>query len=92
YKVIPLAPQDGSHRVAVGLPDGSWIAGHVEEGRRPPGIWGGPWMITLLFILISVTTLGLWAAYALAAPLSSFARAAENFSLESAADPLPERG
>ena len=36
--------------------------------------------------------LGLWAARALAAPLSSFAKAAENFSLDGAADPLPERG
>jgi len=36
--------------------------------------------------------LGLWAARALTAPLSSFARAAESFSLNGAAAPLPERG
>jgi signal transduction histidine kinase len=92
YKVVSLAPQDGSHRVAIGLPDGTVIAGRVAARDYAPRFWGGPWMFTLLFVLISVTTLGLWAAYALAAPLSSFARAAENFSLESAADPLPERG
>ncbi len=40
----------------------------------------------------SVTLLGLWAARALTAPLSSFAKAAENFSLNSATAPLPERG
>ena len=92
YKVVALAPNFGVHRVAVELPDGSVIAGRVEQGPHPPRFWGGPWMITLLFALISVTMLGLWAAYALAAPLSSFARAAENFSLDGAADPLPERG
>jgi signal transduction histidine kinase len=48
--------------------------------------------VTLLFGAISVTLLGLWAAWALTAPLSSFAKAAENFSLNGAAAPLPERG
>ncbi len=90
YKVLALAPQDG-HKVAVQLPDGTMIAGRVEQRPYPPRFWGGVW-ITLLFALISVTMLGLWAAYALAAPLSSFAKAAENFSLDGAADPLPERG
>ncbi|WP_375313164.1 ATP-binding protein [Bradyrhizobium sp. A5] len=93
YKVLTLAPQGAAHRIAVGLPDGIVIAGRVEQSPHPPRFWGGPWMITLLFALISVTMLGLWAAYALAAPLSSFARAAENFSLDGeAAAPLPERG
>ncbi|MBR0846171.1 HAMP domain-containing protein [Bradyrhizobium diazoefficiens] len=92
YKVLALAPDAGSHRVAVQLPDGAMIAGRVEPGPFAPRFWGGPWMMTLMFALISVTMLGLWAAYALAAPLSSFARAAENFSLDGAAEPLPERG
>ncbi|WP_442869334.1 histidine kinase dimerization/phospho-acceptor domain-containing protein [Bradyrhizobium sp. CCBAU 45321] len=34
----------------------------------------------------------MWAARALTRPLSSFAAAAENFSLDGAAEPLPERG
>jgi len=46
----------------------------------------------LLFAIVSLTLLGLWAAYALTAPLSAFARAAEDFSLNGAAAPLPERG
>jgi len=45
-----------------------------------------------LFAAISLTLLGLWAARALTAPLSSFAKAAENFSLNGTAAPLPERG
>ncbi|MEH2540453.1 signal transduction histidine kinase [Bradyrhizobium sp. AZCC 1577] len=36
--------------------------------------------------------LGLWAARALTAPLSSFAKAAESFSLNGTEAPLPERG
>jgi signal transduction histidine kinase len=66
------------------------ISANVTPGQRP--FWGGPWMMTLLFAVISVTLLGLWAARALTAPLSSFAKAAEDFSLNGAAAPLPERG
>jgi signal transduction histidine kinase len=61
-----------------------------DQWQRP--FWRGPWITTLLFAVISVTLLGLWAARALTAPLSSFARAAESFSLNGAAAPLPERG
>ncbi|MBR0825962.1 HAMP domain-containing protein [Bradyrhizobium manausense] len=92
YKVAALAPNADAHRVGITLPDGSMIAGRVDPGPRQPRFWGGPWMMTLLFVLISVTMLGLWAAYALAKPLSSFARAAEGFSLDGTAEPLPERG
>jgi signal transduction histidine kinase len=49
-------------------------------------------MTTLLFAVISVTLLSLWAARALTAPLSSFARAAEEFSIDGTAAALPERG
>ena len=48
--------------------------------------------MTLLFAVISVTLLGLWAARALTAPLSAFAKAAESFSLDGDAAALPERG
>jgi signal transduction histidine kinase len=72
------------------LPDGTMISAKLTPEHRP--FWGGPWMMTLLFAVISVTLLGLWAARALTAPLSSFAKAAESFSLNGAAAPLPERG
>ena len=92
YKVMQLAPEGGAHRVGVQLPDGTMIAGRVDGGPRP-WFWGAPWLVTLMTAFISITVLGLWAARALAAPLSSFAKAAENFSLDGeAADPLPERG
>jgi len=91
YKVVQLAPEGDAHRIGIELPDGTVIAGHVESGPRP-WFWGTPWLITLMTAFICITVLGLWAARALATPLSSFARAAENFSLDGEADPLPERG
>ncbi|GGI19157.1 ATP-binding protein [Bradyrhizobium guangdongense] len=91
YKVVQLASEGDSHRLGVELPDGTVIAGHVENGPHP-WFWGAPWLITLMTAFICITVLGLWAARALAAPLSSFAKAAENFSLDGEAEPLPERG
>jgi len=91
YKVVQLAPEGAEHRIGVELPDGTVIAGHVEGGPRP-WFWGAPWLVTLMTAFICITVLGLWAARALAAPLSSFAKAAENFSLDGEAEPLPERG
>ncbi|MBW5440955.1 HAMP domain-containing protein, partial [Bradyrhizobium canariense] len=91
YKVVQLALQAGEHRIGVQLPDGTVIAGQVRGGPRP-WFWGAPWLMALMTTFICVTVLGLWAARALAAPLSSFAKAAENFSLDGTADPLPERG
>ena len=92
YRIFSLAHEDGGHRIGIALPDGAMISAKILPDQRRPPFWGGPWMMTLLFVVISVTLLGLWAARALTAPLSSFARAAENFSLNGAAAPLPERG
>jgi signal transduction histidine kinase len=89
YRVFALPISE--HRVGIALPDGAVISAKIPVQMRPP-FWGGPWMITLLFAVISVTLLGLWAARALAAPLSSFAKAAEDFSLNGADAALPERG
>ncbi|MDI4235505.1 ATP-binding protein [Bradyrhizobium sp. Arg237L] len=94
YRLFPLAG-DGAKiepRIGITLPDGAMISARLLADRHRPPFLGGPWMMTLLFMVISVTLLGLWAARALTAPLSSFARAAESFSLDGAAAPLPERG
>jgi len=91
YKAVQLASRGPQSRIAVELPDGIMIAGHVDGGPRP-WFWGAPWLMALMTAFICVTVLGLWAARALAAPLSSFAKAAENFSLDGGAEPLPERG
>jgi signal transduction histidine kinase len=89
YRIFSLAKDGDANKVAIVLPDGATISAKLQ-GQRP--FWQGPWMLTLLFAVVSVTLLGLWAARALTAPLSSFAKAAEDFSLNGAADPLPERG
>jgi signal transduction histidine kinase len=92
YRIFPLARDGDSHRVGIALPDGAMISARLLPDLRQRPFWAGPWMATLLFAIISVSILGLWAARALTAPLSSIAKAAENFSLNGAAPPLPERG
>ncbi|MCP4617309.1 MAG: HAMP domain-containing protein [Bradyrhizobium sp.] len=92
YRLFSLPDRDAVRRIGVILPDGTMIAANAPSERRSPPFWTSPWMMTLLFAVISVTLLGVWAARALTAPLSSFASAAESFSLNSAATPLPERG
>jgi signal transduction histidine kinase len=92
YRIISLAQGADADRIGVTLPDGAMISAKLVPDKWQRPFWDGPWMATLLFIVISVTLLGLWAARALTAPLSSFAKAAESFSLNSAPAPLPERG
>lgn len=92
YRLFGFKGQQDAELVGVMLPDGAKISVRLLPGRGGPRFWGGPWMATLLFAAISLTLLGLWAARALTAPLSSFAKAAENFSLNGTAAPLPERG
>jgi signal transduction histidine kinase len=92
YRIVSFPQQDDTHKVGIALPDGAMISAKLLPDRWQPPFWGGPWMMTLLFAVISVTLLGLWAARALTAPLSSFAKAAESFSLNGGAAPLPERG
>jgi signal transduction histidine kinase len=94
YRLLVLANNDEPRRIGIELPDGTLISGRLtpDQRQRPP-FWGAPWIMTLLFAVISVTLLGLWAARTLTAPLSSFAKAAESFSLNGGSTaPLPERG
>src|SRR5262249_23241493 len=90
YRIFPLANEKDRHKIGIALPDGTMIAARVLPDRR--SFWAGPWAVTLLFAIVSVSLLSLWAARALTAPLSAFAKAAENFSVNGAASSLPERG
>jgi signal transduction histidine kinase len=92
YRIFSLGDDGDAHKVGIALPDGAMISAKLlpDQWQRP--FWSGPWMATLLFAVISVSLLGLWTARVLTAPLSAFAKAAENFSLNGAAAPLPERG
>jgi signal transduction histidine kinase len=92
YRFFSLASEAVTHKIGIALPDGAVISAEVlpDPGLRP--FWIGPWATTFLFAVISLTLLGLWVARVLTAPLSSFAKAAESFSLNGTAPPLPERG
>jgi len=92
YRIVPMPSAQGPHRIGIVLPDGSAVAADIAGEPHQGPIWGSPWMMTLLFAVISVTLLGLWAARALTKPLSSFAAAAESFSLSGTSNALPERG
>ena len=92
YRIFPLANEKNRHKVGIALPDGAMVSARVLRDPRPRQLWVGSWVATLLFAIISVSLLSLWAARALTAPLSAFARAAENFSVNGAAAALPERG
>jgi signal transduction histidine kinase len=92
YRIFPLANDQKRHKVGIALPDGSMISARVLRDPRPRPFWAGPWIATLLFAIVSVSLLSLWAARALTAPLSAFAKAAESFSVNGAAAALPERG
>lgn len=92
YRVFSLDHDDNLRKVGIALPDGAVLSANLLQDQRQRPFWSGPWMMTLLFAVISVSLLSLWAARALTAPLSSFAKAAEEFSLDGAAAPLPERG
>ena len=91
YRIFAPGPDRDASRIGIALPDGATISARLVAADRRP-FWGGPWMMTLLFAVMSFTLLGLWAARALTAPLSSFAKAAESFSLDGTAAPLAERG
>jgi signal transduction histidine kinase len=92
YRIVSLPHEQDAHKVGIALPDDEMISAKLLPDQRQRPFWIGPWIMTLLFAAISVTLLGLWTARALTVPLSSFARAAESFSLNGAAAPLPERG
>jgi signal transduction histidine kinase len=92
YRIFSLPHGGDTHEIGIALPDGAIISAKLLRDQRQRPFWVGPWIATLLFVAISFTLLGLWAARALTAPLSSFASAAESFSLNGAAAPLPERG
>jgi len=87
---VARSGDDAPHRVAVQLRDGEVVTARIAPHAGPP--FGGPVIVTLLFIAISVTFLGLWAARVLTEPLRSFAKAAESFRPEGELAPLPERG
>jgi len=97
FAVAHVEPAPGGeakadHRtIVLCLPDGDTVQGSVAHAPMPPRL-GGPFVMTALFLFVSVALLGLWAARSLTAPLRNFAEAAEGFRLDRDAPPIPERG
>lgn len=93
FKVTRVAPtaSEAAPRIAVHLRDGAVVTARIGPPAAPMRL-GSPVMLTILFIAISVTCLGLWAARVLTEPLRRFAAAAENFEPDGDVAPLPERG
>jgi signal transduction histidine kinase len=78
--------------VAVRMPDGGVVTALLPPFHGPP-LLVGPIAITVLFVVVTLTLLGLWATRALRRPLSGFAAAAEGFNLDdNNIAALPERG
>jgi signal transduction histidine kinase len=89
---LPSAPdRTESLTLAVRLPDGEVLTARLPPRSEPP-LLGSPIVSTVLFVVVSVSLLGIWATRALRRPLSGFAKAAEGFSLDGDAVKLPERG
>jgi signal transduction histidine kinase len=91
YRIFPLANEQGRHKVGIALPDGAMISARVLRDHRSR-FWIRSWTATLLFAIVSVSLLSLWATRALTAPLSAFAKATGSFSINGEAAALPERG
>ena len=76
FRLGPLpGPDDQGERIVVVFPDGDAVATTLPAMPEPPTI-AGPIAMTALFVIISVTLLGLWAARSLRSPLSAFAQGA----------------
>ncbi len=86
-----LVPGEGERAIRLILADGGEVRAMLPEDRWR-GFFFGPIEMTLLFVVISLVLIFVWAARWVTAPLSAFARAASEFSLESDRQPLPEVG
>jgi signal transduction histidine kinase len=83
----------GPRRFAVGLTGGDWLT--ISDRPPPPPplpLRLGPWGTSLIFVALSSTLLGLWAARGLVGPLRALAAAARDFDIEADPKPLPQRG
>jgi signal transduction histidine kinase len=91
--LLPAAAQSGdaAPALAIRMPDGGVLTAQLPAHGEPPRL-AGPLSFTLMFVVVSVTLLALWATRALRTPLSGFAKAAEGFSLDGDVAALPERG
>ena len=87
--ILPGPP--GPRRFAVALSDGDWLR-VVDRPPPPPPFPFGPWGVSIVFVVLSSTLLGVWAVRGLVGPLRALAAAAREFDIEGEPAPLPKRG
>jgi signal transduction histidine kinase len=85
-------PPEGAHsegpRIAIRLPNGTVYAAQLVPQPERKAVAIG----LLIFLIIVLTSVFLWAARVLTAPLRRFADAAERFSVDKSDAPLTESG
>lgn len=84
---------DGHERVIahIRLPDGGSVSATLPNSSGPPGA-RGPVLVGTLVLASTLTLLSLWAAKRLAAPLTRFAEAANQFTVDGLHNQLREEG
>lgn len=95
FRVAAPPPANSSlprdRRIVIAFPDGDTLTVATPWDGRP-FFFASPFFITLIFILLSITLLAIWAGHALIAPLRRFVGAADNFVPDASVAPLPEQG
>lgn len=85
----PSEPRYG--RIFIRLPDHDILTVRLPQDGRPP-FFGGPVVVTIMLILVSVALFAVWSGWALIAPLRRFVSAAESFAPDASIAPVPEQG
>lgn len=84
-------PKDRRLKVAFRLADGSWANFTVAMGAAS-AMWSPHSVISTLVMMVAIVVLTRWATGWIAAPLSTFARAADRLGRDVKAPPLSEAG
>lgn len=58
YRLFTVEGDRNGGEIGISLPDGAMLSMKKPPDRHPGPFWGGPWMITLLFAVVSLTLLG----------------------------------
>ena len=91
WRLLNGFPEDRSLFVALRLGDGAWATFDLTS-ERPPSLWAPHSILSTLVMVAAILVLGRWAAGWVAAPLATFARAAERLGRDVQAPPLSETG
>lgn len=78
-------------RIQVELGDGAAVLFRISQSPLPPPV-AGWFLLSLLFTLLCLALLGIWATLVLTRPLRALAQAAERYSPSAPAIALPQEG